>query len=82
MSEVDCNIFRLIRQSLTSDSFILDNVKGLHFPFDHTIEQKFIPPAMKYSESDIAKMNRVIDKFVASYIIEEVNHCQDEYISY
>ena len=36
---------------------------------------------MKYLESDIAKMNIVIDKFVASNIIEEGDHCQDEYIS-
>lgn len=68
-------------ETMTNDIFVLDMIKGVHIPFDTEIVQNYVPSNIKCPPDEMLKIDKVIESFVASSIIEEVNHCTNEYIS-
>lgn len=68
-------------QSITSDSFILNCIKGVQIEFQSSFQQTRIPNQIKCSALEKEKIDCIIDRFISSCIIEEVDHCEGEFIS-
>ena len=68
-------------QTLTTDVTVLEMIEGVHIPFDTTINHTKIPSSIKCSSSEMQKVDKVLESFVSSSIIEEVDHCEHEFIS-
>ena len=67
---------------MTSDSFILECIKGVHIQFDSNVAQNIVVPPIKCSNVIRDKINCLIIKFISTGIIEEVTHCDGEVISH
>ena len=56
-------------------------IKGVHIPFDTEIVQTSVPSTIHCSSQETHKIDKVVQSFVRSCIIEEVEHRPDEFIS-
>ena len=68
-------------ESITSDQYILDSVRGLRIPFSNLPTQNVVPKEINCSKVEMCAINREIEKYVKEGIIEEVAYQHDQYIS-
>ena len=67
--------------TMTSDSSILQLVKGVELEFDEPPSQKFLPPEIKFSSQEQKFLDNKIDELLASGVVEICDHENDEFIS-
>ena len=68
-------------KKLTSDTWILDTVKGYKIEFQTLPSQSFIKPQMKFTNEERIIITEEIQKFLDKNIIEIVDRSDDEFIS-
>ena len=66
---------------ITSDTFVLKTVAGASLEFDVFPVQLSIPRAIQFSDYEFQAVDAQISKFVKLGIVEEVAHCQGEFVS-
>ena len=73
--------FVSVWQTITSDYFILSSIKGDKIEFVEYPKQTMIPREYNFDATERVIIDRQIEKFLQTGVIEKTTHCEGEYIS-
>ena len=63
-------------RELTSDKFILQAVTGVALEFDEVPMQRSQPPSLQFAKYEYDVIDKQIDEYLRSGIVERVDHSQ------
>ncbi len=66
---------------LTSNSWVINTVEGSKIDFDEDVEGIPMLPPIPFSKREEKNVEIELEKLLAQNIIEETEHCEDEFIS-
>ena len=67
--------------TITSDFFILSSIKGVKIEFVDYPKQTMIPREYNFDATEVVIIDKQIEKFLQTGVIETTTHCEGEYIS-
>ena len=73
--------FVLVWQTITFDYFILSSIKGVKIEFVEYPKQTMIPREYNFDATELVIIDRQIEKFLQTGVIEKTTHREGEYIS-
>ena len=68
-------------RELTSDKFILQAVTGVALEFDEVPMQRSQPQSLQFAKYEYDVIDKQIDEYLRSGIVQRVDHSQGEFIS-
>ena len=68
-------------ETLTNDNHLLNHVRGIKIPFVSLPSQSKVPNPIHCSINEKIAMDNEICNYVKSGIVEEVSHCEGEFVS-
>ena len=68
-------------QTITSDYSILSSIKGVKIEFVAYPKQTLIPREYNFDAAEVVIIDKQIEKFLQTGVIETTSHCKGEYIS-
>ena len=73
--------FVSVWQTITSDYSILSSIKGVKIEFVAYPKQTLIPREYNFNAAEVVIIEKQIEKFLQTGVIEATSHCKGEYIS-
>ena len=73
--------FVSVWQTITSDYCILSSIKGVKIEFVDCPKQTMIPREYNFDATEVVIIDKQIEKFLQTGVIETTTHCKGEYIS-
>ena len=73
--------FVSVWQTITSDYFILSSIKGVKIEFVEYPKQTMIPREYNFDATELVIIDRQIEKFLQTGVIEKTTPCEGGYIS-
>ena len=73
--------FVSVWQTITSDYSILSSIRGVKIEFVAHPKQTLIPREYNFNRAEVVIIDKQIEKFLQTGVIETTSHCKGEYIS-